>query len=311
MSNEYKKSYMDEVREQYGPDLDEIYASKDFRTLREHLFLCYGDDVEEFKTWFDTNWMSEDMLKNLRRALFTLDEYSYEHENDQITYTSNELSAIVGYYANNIGYDWRNLDTRFMKFIKALNIPKDKETLFRITKNFDSTFLKDQEVLSKIAEYVKTKENPEEFDEYMENKRREALLYKQNQVQRIVDYIYKHYTFNDTFEHNLFEVELLNILIRLNYDADRILSNIPDSDLVKKDFDALHGKSNIPITIELYKEYMKGDTTLSKYDNNLGSYELHNIGIVPIPFTKEEFLNGIHNGLEEQQETLNSGLKKM
>lgn len=310
----------------------EEYREKECKTISEHL-ATYDNDYSNF----DSIKLFEDVKERAFIDAFeTIDADRFEKEldgnEDKRKLSDFEFWALIGYLTYCNGRQERAFVDRFIDDMIKLDIPDELELLIPLAKYYDKIYFESEEAVDRINDFVKKYKsyNPEKeskFDKlnryvdkklkkkestypfveqedvafdysvYLNLQKDKCEIYKKTQLKKFYDHFCK-YSFEGITD---FTRELKWMLPDINYDVDYMLSNFPDMELVKKDYEALHGKSIVPYSISLYKDYLFNKDRLDEESNNLGTYNIHRVGEVPVPFTKEEFLLGIHNDIDKNQ----------
>lgn len=308
----------------------EEYREKECKTLGEY-FEFYNYDSGDFdyaRLFSDVNERSYNL------GFDTIDDYRYKKEDEdgenQKRFSMAEFIALIGYATYCFERQEQPFIDEFINDMLKLDIPDELELLLPLAKYYDVLYFSSDEMVNRVKENIQKyisynnesdrsfdkikkvvdrvvykKENTDleqdntlfEYSVFLNQQKDKCELYKRTQIKKLEDHL-SQYQFPEISDYSR---ELRWILPRINYDTDYMLSNFPDIELVKKDYEALHGKSIVPYSISLYKDYLFNKDKLDEESNNLGTYNIHRVGEVPVPFTKEEFLLGIHSELDEER----------
>lgn len=223
---------------------------------------------------------------------------------DKRLLSSYEFAALVEYFASE-EYSVENGQT-LITVMKDLAIADDIVLLLALVDNFDELYFTSPNSLDETKKLFNAcklwpasrTEHINKLVDRLKNAKIASMAYKEQQTTKIDKYLESINTFVGLEQY---EKLLKKLLIKLKYDANRILENVPDTGLIEQDFLTLQFEYSKAKSLELYEEYLLRDKYLNKYRNDLGDYILRDSRRVKVPFTKNQFLNGIHSVLEEQK----------
>lgn len=293
---------MKDVKQNMSKDAIALLAKKE-KTVKEHIETC-DYDSKLFKLLYIT--YTDDSI-SIRNAFTAIDAYSTEFD-DRTLLSNDEFAALINFSINN-EYEGNDINeiNKFIKCMKDLNISDDEELTHLFSEYYDSLVMSDKEKVSNLKQLfnryksekndallngkspLKSKKTLLEIEKYLVISKSEAAEYKSSKIKEIEEYLSK----EEFSGKEIYEIELIHQLRKYNYNTEYILSNVPDINLVREDFESLNGKSFLPYSVIFLREYLAGDKELSKYPENLGSYNIHSFGIRPVPFTKSQYVKSM------------------
>lgn len=276
-------------------------AAKETKTIDEHLDYC-DYDFNNFMLMYDT---PKDMERILENGFAYLYEYSEDTNDDTLLSDSEFIATICYAETNEAGI---NTIGEFIKTLKSLDVKDDSVISFLLYKYFDILYFNSEEAVIETKAFVDkckvTDENErnvnlDQLINHLKEKKAQCENYKKVQTERLMDHTASYNFVGATNYKN----KLYYLLRKFNYNLDYLLSNMPNIEFVKKDYELLllYDKSIIPVSISLLTEYLLGDKELSSYSNDLGSYNIYKVGIFPVAYTKEDFIAGIHSELQQEE----------
>lgn len=294
-----------------GKQLNE-FVSKEAMELRKQYRMKAADHIEacDYDSYvYKISYpMYESSNVDIINAFAVVDDYASSTDNPTLL-TKEEFSAVINYCAcNSNDASYTNI-SKFIQDMRKLDISDDRNLLSVFSKYYDSVAMNDNNKLDLITDLVKKYKiesdekfrngifNSEKYSSYhvlvnyLKKFKADALMYKYSKISLVKDYLKE----EDFDGKDSYESRLIHELKKYNYDSDYILSNLPDINLVKKDYESLHGKSIVPYSEKLLSYYLNGDKKLNAFPDNLGKYKIHKVGNIDVPFTKSEFLKSIKN----------------
>lgn len=273
-----------------------------YSTIDGHLKRCHYN-LQELKELYPVDLLSGNVNSYLEYSFIKIRAY-YKLTKDKRLLSDYEFAALMEYFAS-AECNTESVNT-LITVMKELAIANDFVLLLILVSNFDEFYFTSPNALEETkklfnacklwpasrAEYIK------KLVTRLKEVKAASMAYKEQQTTKIDKYLESINTFVGLEQY---EKLLKKLLIKLKYDANRILENVPDTGLIEQDFLTLQFEYSKAKSLELYEEYLLRDKYLNKYRNDLGDYILRDSRRVKVPFTKNQFLNGIHSVLEEQK----------
>ena len=274
----------------------------DFKTISGHLTSC-KNNLEEFKKEYPYKQLAGDADNYIEDGFVNIKVYNSK-TGDKHLLSKEEFTVLVGYLSFN------KLDIKNIKIlidtIKSLDIPYNFDILLKVVNCFDELYFSSPGAIAetkKIVDAIKiwgaSKDTYiNELVDHLYSKKVESEKYKIIQRNKIKEYLNQ---LGEFLGYEEYEKELYELLEKYRYDADYILKNLPSTDLIEKDYLALQTMYIKPLSFILYERYLAGDKKMIGIRNNLGFYTKLDSSKVPVPYTKGEFLNGIHSIYDEKE----------
>ncbi len=286
----------------------------DFKTIGGHLADCKCDlkefkdlkeskDLEEFKKKYPYKKLPGDADNYIEDGFINIKVYNSK-TGDKHLLSKEEFTVLVGYLSYN-KLDIKNIKL-LIETIKSLDIPYNFDILLKVVNCFDELYFSSPGAIAetkKIVDAIKIWGASKDtylktLEDHLSSKKMESEKYRIIQKKKIKDYL-------DNLEgflgYDEYEKELYDLLEKYRYDADYILKHLPSTDLIEKDYLALQTMYIKPLSFILYERYLAGDKKMNGIRNNLGFYDRLGAGRIPVPYTKGEFLNGIHSIYDEKE----------
>lgn len=281
------------------------------KTIDKYLLAC-NENLYTFLEIHKYSNVSEEMRSILKNGFERICSY-YQATKDKKLYTTYEFLAIIDCLGRIENYDISDAEV-FIDVIKKLentipltelNIANDKLILFTLSKNFNREYFEsingkrylEKELYDAWLWKASKEKHIWQLNDDLKKKNNELKSKKDYALQELKNHIklYTYYPYYKSLENML-----LKILIEINYDYNKLFDNMPDVGLVAKDFEASKDLSIDPISYTLLLEYLTNRKGLNKYQDNLGFY-MKDDKKEEIPFTKSEFIAGIHSELQPQK----------